>query len=85
MIAVPFKTWQYVSMKTALPVEVDPEIMSGVPVFAGTRVPVESLFNYLIKGSNLDEFLECFPTVKREDALSILSFSKEEALHEALM
>jgi uncharacterized protein (DUF433 family) len=69
-------------MKAALPIEVDPEIMSGVPVFAGTRVPVESLFDYLIEGSNLEEFLECFPTVKREDALSVLSYSKQEALHQ---
>lgn len=85
VIAGRLKTWQYKWMKVALPVEVDPEIMSGVPVFAGTRVPVESLFDYLIKGSNLEEFLECFPTVKREDALLVLSYSKQEALHQALM
>jgi len=70
-------------MKTALPIEVDPEIMSGSPVFAGTRVPVETLFDYLINGSNLEEFLDCFPTVKREDAHLILSHSRQEALHEA--
>jgi uncharacterized protein (DUF433 family) len=70
-------------MKTALPIEVDPEIMSGAPVFAGTRVPVESLFDYLMKGSSLDEVLECFPTVKREDALTILDHYKHEALAEA--
>jgi len=71
-------------MKTALPIEVDPEIMSGSPVFAGTRVPVETLFDYFINGSSLQEFLECFPTVRREDALLILSHSKQEALHETL-
>jgi uncharacterized protein (DUF433 family) len=66
-------------VKQALPIEVDPEIMSGVPVFIGTRVPVETLFDYLMKGSNLDEFLDCFPTVKRHDALLILDHSKHEA------
>ena len=45
-------------MKASLPIEIDPEIMSGTPVFMGTRVPVETLFDYLMKGSNLDEFLD---------------------------
>ena len=71
------------AMKADLPIEVDPEIMSGAPVFAGTRVPVETLFDYLMKGSSLGEFLECFPTVKREDALLLLDHSKHEALTEA--
>ncbi len=53
--------------------------MSGVPVFAGTRVTVASLFDYLMKGSSLDEFLDCFPTVKRDDALVILDHYKHEA------
>ena len=66
-------------MKTSLPIEVNPEIMSGVPVFTGTRVPVETLFDYLMRGSNLDEVLDCFPTVKREDALVILDHYKHEA------
>jgi uncharacterized protein (DUF433 family) len=52
--------------------------MSGTPVFAGTRVPVESLFDYLMKGSSLDEFLDCFPTVNKADALVILEHSKHE-------
>ncbi|MDX2227562.1 MAG: DUF433 domain-containing protein [Verrucomicrobiae bacterium] len=70
-------------MKADLPMEVDPDIMSGMPVFVGTRVPVETLFTYLMNGENLDEFLSCFPAVKREDALRILEHSKQEALHEA--
>ena len=65
-------------MSAALPIETDPEIMSGAPVFAGTRVPVESLFDYLMKGASLDEFLDCFPTVRRDDALIILDHSKHE-------
>ncbi len=57
--------------------------MSGAPVFAGTRVPVETLFDYLMKGSSLGEFLECFPTVKSQDARVILDHCKREALAEA--
>ena len=70
-------------MKAGLPIEVDPEIMSGAPVFAGTRVTIATLFDYLMKGANLEEFLECFPTVKRRDALMILDHYKHEAIAEA--
>jgi uncharacterized protein (DUF433 family) len=70
-------------MKAGLPIEVDPEIMSGVPVFSGTRVPVAALFDYLMKGSSLEEFLECFPAVERNDALTLLEHSKRETLAEA--
>lgn len=58
-----------------LPINVDPEIMSGTPVFDGTRVPVDALFNNLSAGVSLDEFLENFPTVTREQALAVLKFS----------
>ena len=68
-------------MKESLPIEVDPEIMSGAPVFRGTRVPVETPFNCLMDGTSLDEFLECFPTVKREEAVQLLEHFKQEALH----
>lgn len=44
----------------------DPEIMSGMPVFVGTRVPVSSLLEYLTGGYSLDEFVDHFPTVRRE-------------------
>jgi uncharacterized protein (DUF433 family) len=60
-----------------LPITVDPEIMSGAPVFEGTRVPVDALLNNLADGVSLDEFLENFPTVSREQALAILSFSTD--------
>ncbi len=49
-----------------------PDVMSGAPVFAGTRVPVQSLLDYLAGGHPLEEFLEDFPTVKREQALELL-------------
>lgn len=53
-------------------IEVDPEKMSGTPVFTGTRVPINHLFDYLEVGDSLDEFLSDFPTVKREQALGVL-------------
>jgi uncharacterized protein (DUF433 family) len=49
---------------------VDPEIMSGEPCFAGTRVPVRALLDYLESGETLDEFLEQYPTVSRKQAVS---------------
>ena len=69
-------------MKTNLPIEVDPEIMSGAPVFRGTRVPVQSLFEYLEDNMSLDEFLDCFPTVRREGAVGVLEHSKKGLLEE---
>ena len=54
----------------------DPEILGGTPVFAGTRVPVESLFKYLEGNYTLDEFLDCFPTVTREMAVEVLERSE---------
>jgi len=54
-----------------------PDVMSGAPVFAGTRVPVQSLLDYLAGGHPLGEFLEDFPTVRREQALELLQKLKE--------
>ena len=67
-------------MKANLPIEVDLEIMSGAPVFRVPRVPVQSLFEYLEDNLSLDEFLDCFPTVRREDAIAVLEHSKSELL-----
>ncbi len=50
----------------------DPEIMSGTPVFRGTRVPFQNLIDYLKGGSSIEEFLDDFPTVSRQDALAVL-------------
>ena len=49
-----------------------PEILSGTPVFVGTRVPVRTLFDYLEGGDSLEEFLHQFPSVKREQTLAVL-------------
>ncbi|MGH9931749.1 MAG: DUF433 domain-containing protein [Pyrinomonadaceae bacterium] len=54
-----------------------PDIMSGAPVFAGTRVPVQSLLDYLAGDHSLDEFLDDFPTVRREQAVELLRRLKE--------
>jgi uncharacterized protein (DUF433 family) len=54
-----------------------PEIMSGASVFTGTRVPVQSLLDYLAGGHSLEEFLDDFPTVQREQALKLLRTLKD--------
>jgi uncharacterized protein (DUF433 family) len=56
------------------------EILGGTPVFAGTRVPVKTLFDYLEGGDTLDEFLEDFPAVSREHAVKVLERMKEALL-----
>ena len=53
-------------------ITVDPDILGGQPVFAGTRVPVESLFDHLEAGVSLDEFLDDFPTVTKAQATALL-------------
>ena len=58
----------------------DPEILSGTPVFVGSRVPVQSLFDYLEGGETLDEFLHQFPSVKREQALAVLEVARTALL-----
>ena len=55
----------------------DPEIMSGTPVFVGTRVPLQHLIDYLAGGDSLDEFLRQFPSVRREQAQAALALARE--------
>lgn len=55
----------------------NPEILSGTPVFAGTRVPVKNLTDYLEGGSTIDEFVDDFPSVKREQVVVFLEESRE--------
>ncbi len=63
-------------------VSVDPNIMSGTPVFAGTRVPVKNLFDYLSSGYSVDQFLTTFDWVKREQVTAVLG-SAYEAIFES--
>ena len=67
-------------MDTAQIISIDPEVMSGTPVFAGTRVPVESLITHLIAGDTVEDFLDGFPTVKREQAEAFLELALRAAL-----
>ena len=55
----------------------DPEVMHGAPMFRGTRVPVQTLFEYIENGDSLDEFLEGFPTISRQLAIQVLEEGKE--------
>jgi uncharacterized protein (DUF433 family) len=55
----------------------DPEVMGGTPVFAGTRVPVQTLLDYLEAGDSIDDFLEGFPTVSRERVIAFLEQAKD--------
>jgi uncharacterized protein (DUF433 family) len=57
-------------------IHVDPEIQSGTPVFVGTRVPAASLFDWLEGGSTLEEFLDNFPSVTRDQAIAALEEAK---------
>jgi uncharacterized protein (DUF433 family) len=59
----------------------DPDILGGIPVFKGTRVPVKTLFEYLRNGSSLEEFLECFPSVTRDVAILVLRRSEQALLN----
>ena len=68
-------------------VSIDKEVMSGTPVFAGTRVPIQNLFDYIEGGDDLSEFLDDFPSVSKESAVALLEMAKkslttEKVLHE---
>jgi uncharacterized protein (DUF433 family) len=58
----------------------DPEILGGTPVFAGTRVPVQTLIDYLAAGDPLADFLEDFPSVSRDQAIAVLEEAKQALL-----
>jgi uncharacterized protein (DUF433 family) len=61
----------------------DPEILGGTPVFTGTRVPVQSLFDHLEGGQSIDDFLEGFPSVRREQVIALLQKSRQDLLRTA--
>jgi uncharacterized protein (DUF433 family) len=62
---------------STLIVHTDPEILGGVPVFVGTRVPVKALLDYLEAGDTLADFLDHFPSVSREQAVAALELAKD--------
>lgn len=64
-------------------VSASPDVLGGTPVFTGTRVPVEALLDYLEGGDSIDEFLEGFPSVSREQVVAFLEETKARVLAEA--
>jgi len=58
-------------------INIDPEVLGGQPVFTGTRVPVESFFDHLEAGITLDEFLDDFPSVSKEQAIAVLDIANK--------
>lgn len=70
-------------VKTNSVVKIDPEVMSGTPCFAGTRVPARTLIDYLEAGDSLDDFLADFPTVSREQAIALLEEASQLLLAHA--
>ena len=61
-------------------ISINPNILGGTPVFAGTRVPIESFYDYLKRGKSIDYFLEQFPTVQRNQIETLLDDAKANAL-----
>lgn len=75
--------YSYMSQSGAPVVHSDPNILSGTPVFVGTRVPAQSLFDYLEGGDTLDEFLRQFPSVRRDQAIAALELARDSVLTSA--
>jgi uncharacterized protein (DUF433 family) len=73
-----------VTIMTANPISVNGNVQGGTPCFAGTRVPVVSLFDHLEQGVPLDEFLADFPTVSREQAVAGLELAKADCAKHAV-
>ena len=65
-------------------IETSAEVMHGTPVFAGTRVPLKTLFDYLKSGDTLADFLDDFPTVSREQAVKVLELAEEDLIDAAV-
>ena len=59
-------------------INIDSETMGGTPVFTGTRVPVQTLFDYLEGGDSLDEFLDDYPTVSKEKAIEVMDMGRKD-------
>lgn len=64
-------------------ITIDPQILGGIPVFDGTRVPVQSLFDYLEAGDSIGDFIASFPEVTREQVTEVLEALKASVLREA--
>jgi uncharacterized protein (DUF433 family) len=67
-------------LKGSLIISASPEIMGGTPVFTGTRVPVQTLLDYLKAGESIDDFLDGFPTVTREQVIALLEEAGKQVI-----
>jgi uncharacterized protein (DUF433 family) len=74
---------QSVLLTTSPPITIDPEVMSGVPVFHGTRVPVQTLFDYLLDDCTITEFLDNFPSVSPAAAQTVLVHAAYAVIQDA--
>ena len=70
-------------MKAEELIQTDPEILGGTPVFSGTRVPIRSLFDHLEGGETVDDFLEGFSSVRRDQVVALLEMSQQRVLEPA--
>lgn len=66
-------------------INIDPETMGGTPVFTGTRVPIQTLFDYMEGGDSLDEFLDDYPTVSKDTAIQVLEMAKKSLTSEKML
>ena len=69
--------------RLAAAIQCSPEVMSGTPVFKGTRVPIQTLMDHLEAGDGLEVFLADFPSVTRENAVAVLELAKDALLADA--
>ena len=65
------------------PISTAPDVLGGTPVFAGTRVPVQTLLDYLKAGESIDDFLEGFPSVSRDQVIAFLEMAKDRLIESA--
>ena len=66
------------------PISMAPDVLGGTPVFAGTRVPIQTLLDYLKGGESIDDFLDGFPSVSRDQVISFLEMAKDRLIETAL-
>jgi len=66
-------------------INIDPETMRGAPIFTGTRVPIQTLFDYMEDRDDLNEFLDDYPTVSKETAIQVLEMAKKSLTTEKML
>jgi uncharacterized protein (DUF433 family) len=66
------------------PISTAPDVLGGTPVFAGTRVPVQTLLDYLKAGESIDDFIDGFPSVSRDQVIAFLEMAKDRLIESAL-